>query len=189
MGIGGILMLTKSARFNYTKLMLQTSLVQLMQKKMLDDITIKELCNVANVNRSTFYAHYRNTYEIMIEIIEQNCDLWINAVKECHKQPDFLAAYTKILTQALLKIKDDNQKFRVLCSDECFFLFVKTLTNYIVKEVLPHKSFDLVWYNVEGGLGAVRQWYFDGAKEPAEELSQHLAKISYKNLFLDNDND
>jgi AcrR family transcriptional regulator len=41
-----------------TKAMLQHALNSLIQKKDYEAITIKDICDVANVGRSTFYAHY-----------------------------------------------------------------------------------------------------------------------------------
>src|ERR1700704_3912144 len=41
-----------------TKAMLQHALNSLIQKKGYDAITIKDICDAANVGRSTFYAHY-----------------------------------------------------------------------------------------------------------------------------------
>lgn len=50
-------------RTTYTIQMLHTAIVTLMQQKSIERITIRELCDTADVNRSTFYNHYNNIYD------------------------------------------------------------------------------------------------------------------------------
>lgn len=50
--------LTESRRTRYTRLAMQDALVELLQDQPLGSITVKALCERADVNRSTFYAHY-----------------------------------------------------------------------------------------------------------------------------------
>ena len=52
----------ESKYFN-TALKMDEALLTLLEKKDFDFITVKEICVVANVNRSTFYLHYENTYD------------------------------------------------------------------------------------------------------------------------------
>ncbi|WP_338121478.1 hypothetical protein [Halalkalibacterium halodurans] len=44
-------------RKKYTRMVLKESLMKLMQEKPLSNITIKEICDLADINRSTFYSH------------------------------------------------------------------------------------------------------------------------------------
>ena len=40
-------------------------MISLLQYKSFLDINVKELCMVSNVNRTTIYAQYDNTYELL----------------------------------------------------------------------------------------------------------------------------
>lgn len=60
---------SESKYFN-TALRMDEALLRLLEKKDFEFITIKELCAAAKVNRSTFYLHYENTYELLAESIE-----------------------------------------------------------------------------------------------------------------------
>jgi len=40
-------------------------------KKSIEKITVKEICDVAGYNRSTFYVYFKDAYEILAEIEEQ----------------------------------------------------------------------------------------------------------------------
>lgn len=60
----------ESKYFN-TASKMNDALISLLNKKDFEYITIKDICEVANVNRSTFYLHYSNTYELLEEVIER----------------------------------------------------------------------------------------------------------------------
>ena len=47
---------------------LMSALVSLLQKKKLEDLSISEVCQEANVNRNTFYSHYTNIRELFEEM-------------------------------------------------------------------------------------------------------------------------
>ena len=48
-----------------TKLALANSLKKLLQKKFLDDITVKEIVEDCEVNRQTFYYHFQDIYDLL----------------------------------------------------------------------------------------------------------------------------
>jgi AcrR family transcriptional regulator len=60
-----------SRKTRYTRKALRDSLVELMKDKPITKITIKELCENADVNRTTFYAHYRDQYDLLQQIEEE----------------------------------------------------------------------------------------------------------------------
>ncbi len=55
-------------RCRKTRKAIKTSLVKLMCEKDISDITITEIAEEADINRKTFYAHYRNLYDILDEV-------------------------------------------------------------------------------------------------------------------------
>lgn len=64
-------MTAKDARIRRTRKYLEESLLSLMTTKSIKDITVRELTERANINRSTFYLHYSDINDV-IKHIEQN---------------------------------------------------------------------------------------------------------------------
>ena len=60
---------SESKYFN-TALLMNEALLLLLEKKDYEFITVTEICKKAGVNRSTFYLHYENIYELLEETIE-----------------------------------------------------------------------------------------------------------------------
>ena len=53
-----------------TKKILFETLLNLMKTKNFEKIKISDICEESLINRSTFYAHYEDKYELLIELLE-----------------------------------------------------------------------------------------------------------------------
>ena len=63
----------ESKYFN-TAIKMDEALLSLLETKDFEYITVKEICDVAGVNRSTFYLHYENTYDLLRETTQYILD-------------------------------------------------------------------------------------------------------------------
>ena len=60
---------SESKYFN-TALLMEEALIQLLEVKDYEYITVKEICEKAGVNRSTFYLHYETVNDLLSECLE-----------------------------------------------------------------------------------------------------------------------
>ena len=56
------------ARVRYTKMVIKNSFVKLLQSKPLSKITVKEICDLSEINRATFYKYYCDPYDLLEKI-------------------------------------------------------------------------------------------------------------------------
>ena len=61
-------------RVRYTKSVLQQALLNILRRKHIDKVTVKELCAEVKVNRGTFYLHYSTPNDLLMEIEQQFID-------------------------------------------------------------------------------------------------------------------
>lgn len=61
-------------RVDLTRILLKTALLGLLENKSIGKITVKELCDTANISRSTFYANYYSIYALIDDIEQQILD-------------------------------------------------------------------------------------------------------------------
>src|SRR5690625_7405389 len=52
-------------------MILKESLMSILQDKQIYSITVKEICELADINRSTFYAHYKDQFDLLGQIEEE----------------------------------------------------------------------------------------------------------------------
>ena len=60
---------SESKYFN-TAIRMDEAMINILGKKDFQYITVKEICEKAGVNRSTFYLHYENTRDLLEESVE-----------------------------------------------------------------------------------------------------------------------
>ena len=58
------------ARVRYTQRAIKEAFLSLLREKPVNKITVKEVCELAELNRATFYSHYSDCFALM-ESIEQ----------------------------------------------------------------------------------------------------------------------
>ena len=57
---------------------LYEALLLLMKEKTFEEIKISDLCQKALINRSTFYAHYNDKYELLVDFINVLKEEFVN---------------------------------------------------------------------------------------------------------------
>ena len=112
----------ESKYFN-TAIKMDEALITLLEKKDFEYITIKEICDTAGVNRSTFYLHYENTSDLLKEttryIIDKHLAYYeidktrIALQFETCKREELLFITDEYLVPYLKFIKDNQRLFRV----------------------------------------------------------------------------
>ena len=112
----------ESKYFN-TTIRMDEALITLLEKKDFEYITIKEICDIAGVNRSTFYLHYDNISDLLKEttryIFDKHLAYYeidkqrISLQFETCKREELLFITDEYLTPYLTFIKDNQRLFKV----------------------------------------------------------------------------
>ena len=99
------------------------ALITLLEKKDFEYITIKEICDTAGVNRSTFYLHYENTSDLLKEtthyIIDKHLAYYeidktrISLQFETCKREELVFITDEYLVPYLTFIKDNQRLFKI----------------------------------------------------------------------------
>lgn len=113
---------SESKYFN-TAIKMDEALILLLEKKDFEYITIKEICNTAGVNRSTFYLHYENTSDLLNEAVRYILDKHLSyysaetnniteGFENCEPE-DLVFITSEYLTPYLTFIRENKTIFRV----------------------------------------------------------------------------
>ena len=112
----------ESKYFN-TAIKMDEALILLLEKKDFEYITVKEICNAAGVNRSTFYLHYENASDLLKEATQYIIDKHLSYYKmdrqrislqfETCKEEDLLFVTEEYLAPYLTFIKENQRLFKV----------------------------------------------------------------------------
>ena len=58
-------------RIRYTRKVIREAFLKLLKEKPLARITVKEVCDLAQINRGTFYKHYLDCYDLMDKLQDE----------------------------------------------------------------------------------------------------------------------
>ena len=173
-------------KIQYTRMVLADSLIELMRTKSFDKITIRELCDLANVNRSTFYLHYEDIYALL-HTIEADTFAWVQVfVEELNdKFWEGEQAIAGALERLFECLADNSKYLRVLMSEQGDTAFQKQVfsaayrlcdfsseNSRLTKPITDDLHFIFI---VNGGVGIVQHWLKNGLKESPREI----AKVIY----------
>ena len=93
-------------RIEKTDRAIEKAFMELRARQPLEKIRIKDLCTLAKVNKSTFYAHYEDIYELSSRLENK----LIHVILDCVPNVGLTAAHTEQLTRELFHAFVQNQE-------------------------------------------------------------------------------
>lgn len=184
-------------RVRKTKQQLQDGFIQLRKKKDLKDITVKELCELTDLNRGTFYLHYKDIYDLS-EQLESSLFISLQDVLDKHSldYENNLTNSPKPLLRDILQLIKDNADFcTMLLSDTGEITFINKLKK-LVLDIVFKKCINIFDFNKEehftysynfilyGCIGIIDSWLLNGLKESPEEIAQLTSKMILDGINL-----
>ncbi len=100
-------------RAQMTRLLLRTALIELMQEKPFKEITIKEICEQADLNRTTFYLHYTDQFALLADVENEVYQKTLETLKNVKPAADAPGMIETFLNY----IKSNASLFRILFVD------------------------------------------------------------------------
>lgn len=168
-------------RIRRTKKLLRQALTRLMQQKDFQSITVTDVVREADINRGTFYAHYRDVYDLrdkietgmiedfrgMIAAIRPSETVTLKLVLS--RLMDYLEENRKIVT-ALIKVNapDGFGKKMIGVIEECRM------------ELLPYRSVEDAYaarFLATGVIGMTEKWITESQPIPKTEMVSLITKL------------
>lgn len=183
---GGIFMEIMDNRVRYTKKVLQQALLTVLQKKNIDRVTIKEICEEAKVNRGTFYLHYSTPNDLLMEIEQQFIDENMT-IFSAYFQPGYETGYMADLFSGILRNKD---LCRIIMGKNGNPRFVERMQNMLRSGVVDGWCREFPKYNREdldyvydfifsGSMRLILNWIEDDKSLSAEDLAKRLDRLGH----------
>lgn len=160
----------ENRRILITKQLLCESFISLLKQKPIDKISVTELCQAANVNRGSFYAHYADVYDLLGQIEGIVYERLCNAVRNCN--------YTKSDFPRINKIIETVEAERSFCDA----LFGKYGSKQFLDKCCEINRQDITLnttytFMVKGSLGIIEEWVNNDFSQPADFISLSLCDM------------
>lgn len=171
-------------RIQRTKKALIQSLTKLMSEKKVNNITVKELTDLANVNRSTFYFYYRDIFD-MVENLETEL---INDFSEAYERfSEEATTYDDILSFFIYLfefIQINSEMCKIFLRHDGDHIFIEKLKDAIKHCKIPldnttseTEAHYCMPFAISGCVGVIQQWLKDDMKIPPKEMAAIVVKM------------
>lgn len=172
----------------YTRMVLQDSLIELMSKKPISKITIKELCENADINRTTFYAHYTDQYDLLRKIEDETLSWATEAITVLIGKTDKHETL-KVLEGIFQYMVENSGHLQVLMSEQGDIDFQKQLFTLIYQQCGINLSVDhngdtatkelYFIFVVTGSVGLIQHWLKNGMNQSAKEMAEIIYNLAF----------
>ena len=167
-------------RVMLTKKLLKASLTSLLQTQSIYQISIRELCDNAGINRSTFYKHYGSQFDLLSEM-EQDL---LASVEGALATQVYFSKDT--ITQILVYLENDIDFIRLLINSNVDPEFPKKLfslppiqrrLNELMAEIPVEESEYYYRFLLFGAYEVVKTWVNKESREKPEWLAALIFRI------------
>ncbi len=164
---------------------------KLYEKKRIEKISIREICQLAGYNRTTFYAHYQNIYDLLGKAA-------LNIVKPIKEAMDRAADFSIIFDSHLLEklflkiFQQEDRYIELLFRNQHDYILaekIKTELISLMKEKCVASNIDfqnlqyLLEYQISAVLGIIRYWFQTDKKLAEHELIEMIYHISTQGVL------
>ncbi|MBU1144736.1 MAG: TetR/AcrR family transcriptional regulator C-terminal domain-containing protein [Firmicutes bacterium] len=174
----------ENQRVRITKMMLKSSLVDLMKTKSIFKISIKEICEKAEMNRSTFYKYYNTEFDLLKDIENEYLLTIETYISQINNE--------NVLTKLLEYVIDNIEVFKLFLNEipeNSFFekLIEMCLENMayqkvIIKDERKNSNEYLYKFIIFGSLSVVKNWISKENRELPSEMNDIMMNILGKFL-------
>jgi len=179
-------------RVRKTKKQLRECLTRLLKEKKVQDITVRELTDMADLNRGTFYLHYKDVFDLL-EKTEAELQEDFNQLVCKHDAVDLKQRPSVIFNEIYSLVYDNADLIEILLGENGDLNFVNRLKQLIREKCLKDwmevfrsgnaAAFDAFFsFIVSGCIGLVQYWLQTGLKETPEQMAKLTEHIITKGI-------
>ncbi|MBR4889318.1 MAG: TetR/AcrR family transcriptional regulator [Clostridia bacterium] len=171
-------------RVRKTKRLLRQGLSQLILEKSIKDITVRELTELVDINRGTFYIHYRDIYDMVAQLEDEILNE-LSTILTSHtarEGTDIIQEARALLVELYTYVADNRDLCMALLGQNGDIAFLRSLEKMVhdgcLKALLdsfPQAHVQQLEYLYEfasaGSAATMRTWLSEGMKESPEDMA------------------
>lgn len=172
-------------RVRYTKKVIQEAFWKLLQEKPLARITVKEVCDLAEINRGTFYKHYLDCYDLMDKLQDEaiaNFESLLDTIEASGTQNVIVSILEALRSDAgvflLFKSQGQSDSFLHKLIGCCYGCMEKRITGLTDMERGGGDKRFHYPFLISGSCGIIEYWVHTSMREPPEEIAEQILRLS-----------
>ena len=126
-------------RIRRTHKFLQEAMIELINEKGFDAITVGDIGERAMINRATFYRHYQDKYDLVAKIFEEAVNHMVEDMKPLHKDSD-PGEKVEIWNQFFEHVEEHARLYRAMLGNNGSPWFAARMREHIIKLILEREK-------------------------------------------------
>lgn len=165
----------------YTQQVIMQSLLKILREKSIDKITVKDICEMCEINRNTFYYYYSDIYQVLEALMNDETNKSLHdEIKADYFYEEYLKRYQLIIENKKAIWHIYNSKHRDIVLKYFYAITENFVEKYVIEETknskLSKEDIDfIVDFYSNSIIGNTLKWLSDGMQDKQEKL---IAKIS-----------
>ena len=177
---------TNDRRVKRTKKLLRDSLFALLQQKSINEITVTELTEVADINRATFYFYYTDIFDMLDQIQIEAYEMFESVLLGTEEFINSPEAFSKYIENILLFCKSNPTIARFVITREYNNNKVLSKIKKLLAKNVPvakenYSQEDprrfILNFALNALTGTVVDWMDDGMVIPPSVMAEFIANM------------
>ena len=161
-------------RYRRTEALILNGLTTLLQQKSIKEITVRELADLVDINRSTFYLHYTDIYDLLEKTEQRLLQQLMDAVNENWTLPETPKNFFSENAQLCSALIGPNGDIAFLRNIEKMIRDkgLQTLRSFAPKELREQDLQYAISFALAGCVGLVEHWLKNGCPETPTHMAE-----------------
>lgn len=177
--------LGQDARIRYTQTTIKQKFIELLQRQPINRVTVTRICELAEINRATFYKYYSDPFDLLDKIEEELIQELKRYMGRSEPEKEDIIG---TLTLMLEKIQANSELYTVLASENGDSKFPARIFSAGYEQIateskrLPSKLTEIQreWFYLfvaQGSSGILNRWMKGGMREPIGEVAAFMERL------------
>ncbi len=178
-------------RVRLTKSMIKSAFLDLLSKKNVRHITVRELCEKAQINRATFYAHYMDIYDLKQQLENELLSSFSEVFAKSVAEADGSFSSEKMFAEVFSLLRKNSEQCVILLNSDAEIVekFVAVSRDLVLE---PYRRFfpdadeerleNYYLFVSTGCVALIKQWLLHAPDRPVEKVAEEVCAIVQKGI-------
>ena len=168
-----------------SKKLISDALIDLLDEKTFDKITVTDIVKKADINRGTFYAHYNSVSDVVTSIFDNAFEIIKASINDIQDKEDF--DINIMLKELQIAMEKDFEFYKKIFSSDINMRIYEEICNVLISYVYDHEAeisnvshADFMFYTsfYSGGIIKLyRDWFIGTLPISFDELTKRASVL------------
>lgn len=171
-----------------SKMLIKNAFLELILKKNINKIKVKDVIELSDISKGTFYAHFNNIYDVLDEIENEYIDMIFKGLEK-EKPKEISERMFVLFLSGFTNMEKDREIFKLMFSYNYGNSFIDKIKNEFIKYMISlfddadlsnneRAIADYFTYAAGGVIALTQKWLTDSCAVPVEEIAGFLSECT-----------